>query len=385
MVASSAVSFTVEARGTRMTGPNTVKWPLEKHTEAKHHLLRLYLNAWLPILTSSHGQVTILDGFAGPGEYTGGEPGSPLIAIDTFLNHTHTPLRNKEVRFIFIEADKNRYEHLDRLLASRAFPPNIHFRVIHGEFDGTLTTLLDSLESEGRKLTPTFAFIDPFGYSHTPMSTISRLMQNQRCEVLINFMHNFINRFLSFDNETNEGHYDQLFGTPTWRTIIEQPLEPKDRERQLHDLYQNQLQTVGGAKYARSFRMVNAHNRTEYYLFFGTNSLLGLDKMKQAMWKVDQTGTFSFSDLSNPDQPFLFSPVPEYYRLEVLLLSKFSGQIATVREIEEYIIANTPFCSIHYKRVLKPMEQAGKIKIVNPPPRRRAGTYANLNLQVRFT
>ncbi len=372
-------------KGTSMSGPKSTTWPLEKHTEAKHHLLRLYLGAWLPILTSQYGQVTILDGFAGPGEYTGGEPGSPLIAIDTLLNHSHAPLRGKEVRFIFIEADEKRYEHLKRLLESRTFPTSANYTVIHGEFDETLTVLLDSLEKEGRRLTPTFAFIDPFGYSHTPMNTISRLMKNEKCEVLINFMHDFINRFLTFDNEANEAHYDRLFGTESWRSIIKQQLSPKDRERRLHDLYQRQLQTVGGAKLARSFRMVNDRNHTEYYLFFGTNNLLGLDKMKQAMWKVDPTGTFSFSDLSNPDQPFLFSPVPEYYRLETLLQAKFSGQVATVRQVEEYIVADTPFCSTHYKStVLKPMEQAGKIVIINPPLKRRMGTYADPSLQVRF-
>lgn len=368
-----------------MTGPKSVIWPLEKHTEAKHHLLRLYLSAWLPILTSYHGQVTILDGFAGPGEYSGGEPGSPIIAIDTLLGHSYAALRDKEVQFIFIEKDEMRYEHLKELLTSRNLPPHAKYRLICGEFDETLTDLLDNLDREGKRLTPTFAFIDPFGYSQTPMNTISRIMKNARCEVLINLMHDFINRFLSFDNDANRGHLDRLFGTSNWRSIVDQSLEPKERERQLHDLYQRQLQAVGGAKYARSFRMVNDRNHTEYYLFFGTNNLVGLDKMKQAMWKVDPTGTFSFSDLSNPDQPFLFSPTPEYYRLEELLQAEFTGKTVTVRQIEEYIIAETPFCSNQYKTtVLKPMEQADKIKGVNPPPKRKMGTYADPSLQVHF-
>ncbi len=95
-------------------------------------------------------------------------------------------------------------------------------------------------------------------------------------------------------------------------------------------------------------------------------------KMKQAMWKVDPTGTFSFSDLSNPDQPFLFSPVPEYYRLKALLQTQFSGKSVTVRQVEEYIIADTPFCSNRSQvTVLKPMEHEGQIKIVNPLPGRK--------------
>jgi hypothetical protein len=106
--------------------------------------------------------------------------------------------------------------------------------------------------------------------------------------------------------------------------------------------------------------------------------------MKQAMWKVDPTGTFTFSDLSNPDQPFLFSPGPDSYWLKSLLQAHFSGQSVAIWQIEEYVIAETPFCSSHYKKVLKPMEQAGEINVMNPPHGRRKGTYADSMLRVRF-
>ena len=50
-------------------------WPLEPHTTGKHLVLRAYLNAWLPILSSGNSRVLFIDGFAGPGEYAGGEEG----------------------------------------------------------------------------------------------------------------------------------------------------------------------------------------------------------------------------------------------------------------------------------------------------------------------
>lgn len=61
--------------------PNETVWPLEPHTAAKHALLKNYLGAWFPILASARGRVVFLDGFAGPGHYDGGEPGSPIIAL----------------------------------------------------------------------------------------------------------------------------------------------------------------------------------------------------------------------------------------------------------------------------------------------------------------
>ena len=95
---------------------------MDDHTRAKHEILRRYLEAWLPIMTSYNGRIIYLDGFAGPGEYEKGEPGSPIIAIDTFLNHTYAPVRTKEVLFLFIEQDHARCEHLKQLLAQRKLP-----------------------------------------------------------------------------------------------------------------------------------------------------------------------------------------------------------------------------------------------------------------------
>jgi hypothetical protein len=45
---------------------------------------------------------------------------------------------------------------------------------------------------------------------------------------------------------------------------------------------------------------------TDYYLFYATNELLGLEKMKEAMWKADESGEFRFSDATDPNQLVIF-------------------------------------------------------------------------------
>jgi three-Cys-motif partner protein len=67
-----------------VTAPKDIVWPLEPHTKGKHEVLRHYLEAWFPILGFTQGRIVFIDGFAGPGEYAGGEKGSPLIALDVF-------------------------------------------------------------------------------------------------------------------------------------------------------------------------------------------------------------------------------------------------------------------------------------------------------------
>src|SRR6266480_4373366 len=77
---------------------NATLWPLGEHTPGKHLVLRNYLNAWLPILGMTHDRIVFIDGFAGPGEYAGGEPGSPIIALRALKEHVAKTRFSAEVK-----------------------------------------------------------------------------------------------------------------------------------------------------------------------------------------------------------------------------------------------------------------------------------------------
>jgi hypothetical protein len=99
----------------------------------------------------------------------------------------------------------------------------------------------------------------------------------------------------------------RLYGCTDWRKAMD--MAGKERETFLRTLYQNQLETAVGAKYVRFFTMKDGKNKTIYDLFFATNHPSGIDAMKGAMWKVDQTGGgYTFSDATDPDQETLSKP-----------------------------------------------------------------------------
>jgi three-Cys-motif partner protein len=52
--------------------PKQTVWKLDRHSAAKHYLLRRYLQAWLPIMSSWQGRLVLIDGFAGSGIYERG-------------------------------------------------------------------------------------------------------------------------------------------------------------------------------------------------------------------------------------------------------------------------------------------------------------------------
>lgn len=202
-----------------MSGINATTCPIEPHTKAKHEILRRYLGAWFPILSTHSGRIIYLDGFAGPGVYQGGEDGSPVIALETAVNHfLGQKLTKTEILFFFIEQDKARAQKLKDVLANRfpKLPSNIKYIVEGAEFAPTFQEALDKLDEQGGKLAPTLAFLDPFGFSGMPMELIARLLKCTKCEVLITFMASFIRRF---NDDARESALNELYATDEWKKL----------------------------------------------------------------------------------------------------------------------------------------------------------------------
>ncbi len=125
-------------------------WRAEPHTLAKHELLRRYLGGWFPIMTSYHQKVIYLDGYCAPGQYEGGEPGSPLIALKTLLDHTYGKnMTGKQFLFLFNDDDEARTEQLSRVLAAEresrggTWPSHVPEPTLScGSFDDTAQSLI---------------------------------------------------------------------------------------------------------------------------------------------------------------------------------------------------------------------------------------------------
>jgi len=364
-----------------MAAPRQTIWALEPHTRAKHEILKRYLQAWMVILSQGKfPEILYIDGFAGPGEYSGGEVGSPIIALDTAL--AYRPPLTAKVHFLFVEKDNGRADYLRKKVTSKTLPGTFQVIVEGGiTFEEAFATQYPAFLRNGR-LIPTFAFIDPFGWKGTPFSLAKQILAHRSCEVFVNFMYEEINRFIGHPDQI--ANFDSFFGTTTWRACVGET-DPRKRDRCLHDLYLNQLHTTTNARYVRSFGMSNARDVTDYYLFYATNELLGLKKMKEAMWKVDESGEFRFSDATDPNQLVLFEKTPNLPALRAQLIAEFSGKDASIGDIEKFVVAETAFRETHYKGILKTLEKDAALKIIHAAPNRKAGTFGDPDMTVRIT
>ena len=353
--------------------PDPTTWPLDAHTRGKHLVLQQYMNAWLPIMTRSNGRILFIDAFAGPGEYSRGEPGSPIIALRALIDHKALDQMKANIHYLFIEKESDRVQHLRSVLQEydATLPPICTYEVIKSTFDETVTQALDHVQQQNKALAPSFVMIDPFGVSDTPMMTIRRILSNPKSEVYISFMYSAINRHK--EHPHFERHLDDLFGCPDWRKAIDIEDSPEKKDFLLR-LYKQQLESAG-AKYVLHFELYGPRGLV-YAIFFGTGSLDGSDKMKQAIWNVAPFGDYRFFGGRMGQLPFSDALV-DFTVFEKELSHEFEGQEwVTIEMVTDFAKSDkTDFHSGHLKtQTLKPMEERGLIE-VKERTRRRLGTF----------
>jgi hypothetical protein len=386
-------------------------WPLEPHTKAKHEILRRYLGAWFPILNSFYGRIIYVDGFCGPGRYEGGEDGSPVIALQVAA--THRRMLEGQVVFWFIDKRADRIRHLKHEVTQLSLPAHFQVRIETGRFADIFAAVLDDLDAERGPTAPTFAFIDPFGFSGIPFSIVRRLLrillrygyarnaresrrtgvtlsrreslaswsnheardsvEQPRCEALITFQADAMNRFLYHPSGQVRGHIVEAFGTEEAISIA---TAPGDRVAALRELYQRQLLTA--ARFVRFFEMRDRNDRVQYLLFFASNHRLGHLKMKEAMWRTDPTGELRFSDATDPRQLVLFEQ-DHSGRLLRELATRFRGRRRVAgEEVRLFVEDETAFLKKHMTPALQ-LAEANRWLVVEEEKfggqKRRSGTY----------
>ncbi|MBX3177189.1 MAG: three-Cys-motif partner protein TcmP [Candidatus Hydrogenedentes bacterium] len=317
-------------------------WEAKRHTLAKHQILQSYLGAWVAILgrevsnrSPSTKELRVFDAFAGPGVYENGEAGSPVLAINTILNHEAELKR--PVRLTFIEEDAKRCATLRLQIAALQEKIDACSSIQSVKcFDGDCISLLDEwidkIDSESKELGPAFFFLDQFGYSKVPMSMIQKIMRHNMCECLLFLNWSRFGVYLS--DKTKWPTFDKAFGGDEWRAALEVPSQ--DSARTMQASFKKALQDKAKVKYVWHFAMCDDRNQLTHWLFFCTNHIRGLEEMKKAMRKTDATGAFSFSDRVDPAQFQLL----DYYDETALredIRKRFRGETVSVSEIRHFV------------------------------------------------
>ncbi|WP_459554935.1 class I SAM-dependent methyltransferase [Lacunimicrobium album] len=287
--------------------PNSKHWQSYTNIQkVKHDLIRNYLNGWLPKMTlgaTGAKQLLYIDTHAGRGRYDGGSIGSPVVALNSLLNHIARDkiLVKCKVTFIFLEKDSGNLEQLNHEISKTNLPKNLEIETAGEDSFDFISKILDRIASENKVLPPSFTFIDPFGFK-IPGSLIKRLLAMPQSEVMVNMMWREIDMEISQALKNPESKYvetlDLVFAGTDWRSI-----NSPDRELRA-DQCANLLHQVSEAKWSTIFRM-KERNQCRYFLQHFTRHDAGRDLIKNCMWKSSPSGGFYASKSTHPEQQLL--------------------------------------------------------------------------------
>lgn len=169
----------------------------------------------------------------------------------------------------------------------------------------------------------------------------------------------------------HERHLNEIFGDESWKAIPTTTTPFNSLCRKVLALYKSRIRSLPSVHYVFSFEMSKSQTGLDYFLVFASQHPLGLEKMKEAMGRMDQTGEYRFSD-AHVGRPMLFRfDRPEDFAPK--LLQHFVGQEATYAEVRDYALNETPFPNP--KSMLRLLERQNLVRMVSSDPKRRKGTF----------
>ena len=340
-------------------------WPCKLRTKAKLEILSHYLGAWFGILaTKEFPHVYYVDGFCGPGEYSTGEQGSPVIAA-RMASSTAQKYPGFKASLIFVDEDPNAIQHLKTIQAVKKQHPNVAIDVKVGKFSDQIASVVDELNHHPNS--PTFSFIDPFGFGDSPFDQLKKLMHNDRSEIMINFWCGYMNRFKEHPDPAVTDKIRNMVG----RDDLEGIIKASDSIDAFCSAFDANLQTVG--RYTLKFMMRDEGNIRDNCFFFCGRQSRGFEKIKEAMWKVDPIYGNSFSahrrKADDPSQRTLFGDTPYTHPLSGLIANQFKGRKdVPVADIFTWIIEETDsYLKPHARTELEKLCERGVIINVHDP------------------
>jgi three-Cys-motif partner protein len=355
--------------------PEPVLWQREEHTKAKHDLLRAFFNKWVSIHSGffasqpSGGLIRIYDGFAGPGIYADGGSGSPLILMRALCTNPNLHERWSAVRYDlhFVEKDVRRADLLELKLKEfesairergAAWCERVRWTVTRGRYE-------ENVPQPVEEPSALFLFLDPFGYSHAPMTLTRDLVQQPKSDTLIFLPLSFVNRFK--DREGQQVALDRFFGTPGWRDVPDGP----ERPTQLLGLFEDQLRGAG-LEWVGSFKL-KPDPANAYFIVGGSGHPKGWASIKEGFWTVDPVSGREYQAPKPvpPGQQVLgfeepAPPRPDTTPLLHELRSAFGSREFSVEDAMA-LTARSRFLDTYLKQMtLRPAEKAGQLIVSRP-------------------
>jgi three-Cys-motif partner protein len=279
--------------------------PIDPHSLVKHQIVRSYLQRYIQVLMSNvlieKLTLSVVDGFAGGGEYTAEDgtdfhDGSPLIALKTVaeqqiaLNVGRQKPRHVDAKYYFVEKDKENFAYLSHLVGTRVTAGRIgrDIELLPGSFQQRIGSIISDIRRRAGGERAIF-LLDQYAYDQVPAPLLKTIFSNVKgAEVLLTFNVDSLISFLSNTTQSRKkleemglARYidwesiDRLksAGGNVWRSAIQRNLAKG-------------LVEVSGAKHYTIFYVTPMGSTSwTYWLVHLSNSFKARDVMMELHWQ----------------------------------------------------------------------------------------------------
>ncbi|MEU6340664.1 three-Cys-motif partner protein TcmP [Streptomyces sp. NPDC046977] len=239
----------------------------------KHAILKQYVVPFASKVGrySPGGRVVYVDGYAGPGRYEDGTPGSPSL----ILNSAARIADFRQLDCFFIERGRKSYRSLSTLV-EEARGQGLSAYALRGRVEKHLDEVLDRAQGA-----PLFAFLDPFGLGLSFDALTKHLFGSRgwatgrlATEVLLNFNANAVRRIgglLTSPKDTPSKPatlqaMDVACGGPWWRDEYRTSRDPAEAVERIADGFASRVGKAVGAGYWTIEVRNRAHHQIAYHL-----------------------------------------------------------------------------------------------------------------------
>ena len=279
--------------------------PIDPHSLVKHQIVRSYLERYIQVLMSNvlieRLTLSVIDGFAGGGEYAaenGGDfhDGSPLIALNTVaeqqiaLNVGRQKPRYVDAKYYFVEKDRGNFAYLSQLVGARVTAGRVgrDIELLQGSFQDRVGSIITDIRKRAGGERAIF-LLDQYAYDQVPAPLLKTIFSSVRgAEVLLTFNVDSLVTFLSNTEQSRRkleeiglAHYidweslDRLksAGGNVWRSAIQRNLAKG-------------LVEISGARHYTIFYITPMGSTSwTYWLVHLSNSFKARDVMMELHWQ----------------------------------------------------------------------------------------------------
>ncbi|WP_316214437.1 three-Cys-motif partner protein TcmP [Bradyrhizobium sp. SZCCHNR2035] len=256
-----------------------------EQTKAKHFILRSYLQA-LAFKVLRYYSITYIDGFSGPWQTRTEDfsDSSFMIAISVLKEAQRTinfqTQRRSRVRCFFSESNPQAYRQLASAVAPYNTPQDgFEIETCCSEFEDAIPKIASTLGD-----TFPLIFIDPTGWTGYSFERVAPLFDRPKCEVLINFMYDFVNRAASMSDAKTVASLDPILGGSGWESRLDPTLP---RGLAAEQLFRRTLSTTGKFPFVVSTKIDRSTaDRPHFFIVYGTKSRDGLKEFREVEYNA---------------------------------------------------------------------------------------------------